>query len=48
MPREGGMTYPASRRHSGQVRRAALALARAAHFAGVIGRTGLACSIEER
>ncbi len=37
--------YPASVRHCGQVRRAALALASAAHFAAVMGRTGRARSI---
>jgi hypothetical protein len=34
------MTYPASLRHCGQVRRARIAHARARRFASVIGRTG--------
>ncbi len=48
MPRERGMRYPTSRRQAGQTRRAAFALANAAHFADVIGRTGLARSMRYR
>lgn len=45
MPSERGMQYPASVRHSGQVRRARIAASRAAVRAGVMGRTGLAWSM---
>jgi hypothetical protein len=44
MPSEDGMTYPASSRQTGQVRRASIARASAPHLRDVIGRTGFAQS----